>query len=148
MIDNSQCPTHTRTPWGEKDHRYDYRLRYIVMGILTATVMGVIIVAIIFLVDHGQHQWAEIGIDRDNSTYVMAEKFDEPDTPFHPPFRACGDQLEDCQLFHKPVSALLILRWTDLTRGGSTFVVRRPCYATNRRGRPLDSTAAPTKNSV
>ncbi|CAM1509970.1 Fc.00g003050.m01.CDS01 [Cosmosporella sp. VM-42] len=101
MIDNKQCPAHTRTPWGDSDHRYDYRLRYVVMGTLTAIFIGVVVAAIVFLVDRKNHDWAQIGIDSDNWTHVI-KGVDEPDSPFHPPFRACGDQLEDCQLFNKP----------------------------------------------
>ncbi|KAH7133217.1 hypothetical protein B0J13DRAFT_641782 [Dactylonectria estremocensis] len=48
MIDKSQCPTHTRTPWGKNDHRYDHRIRYLAMGILCTVILTVIIVAIVF----------------------------------------------------------------------------------------------------
>ncbi|POR30940.1 Uncharacterized protein TPAR_08863 [Tolypocladium paradoxum] len=49
MIDKSQCQTHTRTPWGSRDHRYDYRLRYLAMGILLASFLAVAIVGVVFI---------------------------------------------------------------------------------------------------
>lgn len=49
MIDKSQCQTHTRTPWGSPDHRYNFRLRYFIMGILLTSFVAVIIIGIVFI---------------------------------------------------------------------------------------------------
>ncbi|PNY29919.1 Uncharacterized protein TCAP_00169 [Tolypocladium capitatum] len=49
MIDKSQCQTHTRTPWGSRDHRYDYRLRYLVMAILLASFLATATVGVVFI---------------------------------------------------------------------------------------------------
>ena len=54
MIDKNQCPAHTRQPWGESEHRYDFRLRYAIMGILTFVVLGVVVVGVVFLVGAGR----------------------------------------------------------------------------------------------
>ncbi|KAL6892360.1 hypothetical protein GGI43DRAFT_386854 [Trichoderma evansii] len=51
MIDKFQCQTHTRTPWGSNPHRYDYRLRYLMMGLLCATVLAVFIVSLVLIGD-------------------------------------------------------------------------------------------------
>lgn len=51
MIGKSQCQAHTRTPWGSRDHRYDYRLRYLAMGILLASFLAVVIVGVVFIFD-------------------------------------------------------------------------------------------------
>ncbi|RFU79429.1 hypothetical protein TARUN_2786 [Trichoderma arundinaceum] len=49
MIDKLQCQTHTRTPWGQNPHRYDYRLRYFVMGLLCTSVLAVFIISLVFV---------------------------------------------------------------------------------------------------
>ncbi|PTB63867.1 hypothetical protein BBK36DRAFT_7106 [Trichoderma citrinoviride] len=49
MIDNRQCQTHTRTPWGSSPHRYDPRLRYLVMGLLCASVLAVFLISLVFV---------------------------------------------------------------------------------------------------
>ncbi|TFA98701.1 hypothetical protein CCMA1212_009617 [Trichoderma ghanense] len=49
MIDNLQCQTHTRTPWGSSPHRYDPRLRYTAMGLLCASVLAVFIVSLVLV---------------------------------------------------------------------------------------------------
>ena len=51
MIDKKQCQAHTRTPWGKSDHRYDYRLRYALMGALSIVFIAVVIVALIVFVE-------------------------------------------------------------------------------------------------
>lgn len=51
MIDKLQCQTHTRTPWGQNPHRYDYRIRYLVMGLLCTSVLAVFIVSLVFIGD-------------------------------------------------------------------------------------------------
>ncbi|KAL5089741.1 hypothetical protein Trisim1_005136 [Trichoderma cf. simile WF8] len=51
MIDKLQCQTHTRTPWGQSPHRYDYRIRYLVMGLLCASVLAVFIVSLVLIGD-------------------------------------------------------------------------------------------------
>lgn len=108
MIDRTQCPAHTRTPWGESDHRYDYRLRYAMMGILTLVVIAVIVVGVVFTLStrRGNVDDSDKNLPNLEHHNVMLE------TPsmdigvmelYYPPFRDCGDQLEDCQLFFKPV---------------------------------------------
>lgn len=47
--DKSQCQTHTRTPWGTGSHRYDYRLRYLLMGLLLAVLLGLIVTCVVFI---------------------------------------------------------------------------------------------------
>ncbi|PHH85368.1 hypothetical protein CDD83_534 [Cordyceps sp. RAO-2017] len=54
MIDKSQCPAHTRTPWGRRDHRYDYRLRYLIMGVLLASFLAIVILGIVFTVERAR----------------------------------------------------------------------------------------------
>ncbi|KAL7812551.1 hypothetical protein V8C26DRAFT_437120 [Trichoderma gracile] len=49
MIDNLQCQTHTRTPWGSSPHRYDPRLRYLAMGLLCASVLAIFTVSLVFV---------------------------------------------------------------------------------------------------
>lgn len=51
MIDKFQCQTHTRTPWGSNPHRYDYRLRYLMMGLLCVAVLAVFIVSLVIIGD-------------------------------------------------------------------------------------------------
>ncbi|OPB39768.1 hypothetical protein A0O28_0096150 [Trichoderma guizhouense] len=51
MIDKLQCQTHTRTPWGQSPHRYDYRIRYLVMGLLCASGLAVFIVSLVLIGD-------------------------------------------------------------------------------------------------
>ncbi|KAM4060127.1 hypothetical protein HRG_014186 [Hirsutella rhossiliensis] len=48
MMDKFQCQTHTRSPWGRRDHRYDYRLRYLIMGILLVSFLAVVTVGVVF----------------------------------------------------------------------------------------------------
>ncbi|KAL7809810.1 hypothetical protein V8C44DRAFT_333499 [Trichoderma aethiopicum] len=49
MIDNLQCQTHTRTPWGSSPHRYDPRIRSLAMGLLCASVLTVFTVSLVFV---------------------------------------------------------------------------------------------------
>ncbi|ODA80954.1 hypothetical protein RJ55_03914 [Drechmeria coniospora] len=49
LRDKSQCPTHTRIPWGARDHQYNYRLRYFIIGLLLITFTSVIIVGVVFM---------------------------------------------------------------------------------------------------
>ncbi|KAL6881815.1 hypothetical protein HDV57DRAFT_517682 [Trichoderma longibrachiatum] len=49
MIDNLQCQTHTRTPWGSSPHRYDPRIRSLAMGLLCASVLAVFTVSLVFV---------------------------------------------------------------------------------------------------
>lgn len=49
MIDRLQCQSHTRTPWGKDPHRYDYRLRYLFMGLLCISVLAVFITSLVFI---------------------------------------------------------------------------------------------------
>ncbi|KAL6860992.1 hypothetical protein J3F83DRAFT_227037 [Trichoderma novae-zelandiae] len=49
MIDKLQCQTHTRTPWGSSPHRYDPRIRYLVMGLLCISVLAVFVVSLVFI---------------------------------------------------------------------------------------------------
>ncbi|OTA05838.1 hypothetical protein A9Z42_0065740 [Trichoderma parareesei] len=49
MIDNLQCQTHTRTPWGSSPHRYDPRIRYLAMGLLCAFVLAVFTASLVFV---------------------------------------------------------------------------------------------------
>ncbi|UKZ82022.1 hypothetical protein TrVFT333_009804 [Trichoderma virens FT-333] len=72
MIDKLQCQTHTRTPWGQNPHRYDYRIRYLVMGLLCASVLAVFIVSLVF-----------IG-DRAIKNYQLAPPDDGPTTVVEP----------------------------------------------------------------
>ncbi|PNP49061.1 hypothetical protein THARTR1_10135 [Trichoderma harzianum] len=51
MIDKLQCQTHTRTPWGHNPHRYNHRIRYLVMGLLCASVLAVFVVSLVFIGD-------------------------------------------------------------------------------------------------
>ncbi|EHK15957.1 uncharacterized protein TRIVIDRAFT_65218 [Trichoderma virens Gv29-8] len=76
MIDKLQCQTHTRTPWGQNPHRYDYRIRYLVMGLLCASVLAVFIVFIVSLVFIG---------DRAIKNYQLAPPDDGPTTVVEPP---------------------------------------------------------------
>ncbi|KAK5997884.1 hypothetical protein PT974_00250 [Cladobotryum mycophilum] len=57
MIDNLQCQTHTRTPWGSSPHRYDSRLRYLTIGLLCTTFFAVIIVGLVFLGNKAMTQY-------------------------------------------------------------------------------------------
>ncbi|KAJ6439560.1 hypothetical protein O9K51_07447 [Purpureocillium lavendulum] len=52
MIDKSQCAAHTRTPWGQRSHRYDYRLRCLLMGLLVALFAAVIILGVVYMFNH------------------------------------------------------------------------------------------------
>ncbi|KAH6608079.1 hypothetical protein Trco_004392 [Trichoderma cornu-damae] len=49
MTERLQCQTHTRTPWGQNPHRYDYRLRYLFMGLLCTSVLAVFIVSLVVI---------------------------------------------------------------------------------------------------
>ncbi|KAL3959870.1 hypothetical protein ACCO45_004987 [Purpureocillium lilacinum] len=53
MIDKSQCPSHTRTPWGRSSHRCDYRLRYLLMGVLVVLFAGVMVLGIVYTFTRG-----------------------------------------------------------------------------------------------
>lgn len=48
MVDKFQCQTHTRSPWGSRDHRYDYRLRYLIMGLLLVSFVAAVTVGVVF----------------------------------------------------------------------------------------------------
>ncbi|UNI20300.1 hypothetical protein JDV02_006400 [Purpureocillium takamizusanense] len=48
IVDRSRCPAHTRTPWEKPSHRCDYRLRYLLMGLLVVLFAGVMILGIVY----------------------------------------------------------------------------------------------------
>ncbi|KAK0387966.1 hypothetical protein NLU13_4210 [Sarocladium strictum] len=50
MVTKTQCPAHTRTPWGSSPHRYDPRLRYLAMAIILLIFLGIIVYAVISLI--------------------------------------------------------------------------------------------------
>lgn len=50
VVTKSQCPAHTRTPWGKSTHEYDPRIRYLAMGLLLFLFLAVIVCSVIFLV--------------------------------------------------------------------------------------------------
>lgn len=68
MIDKFQCQTHTRTPWGTNPHRYDYRLRYLMMGLLCASVPAVFIVSLVFIGDRALKNYQLIPSDDESPT--------------------------------------------------------------------------------
>ncbi|KAM5342969.1 hypothetical protein ACJ41O_013935 [Fusarium nematophilum] len=111
MINKSQCQTHTRNPWGKPGHRYDYRIRYLFMGILFVAFLAVVIVAIVIVVEVANNRWmntdigAEPNLASANPLVLKAVRGDDDDekaAPYHPPFSFCGDQLHDCQAYFKP----------------------------------------------
>jgi hypothetical protein len=67
MIDKSQCQTHTRTPWGSNPHRYDYRLRYLMMGLLCVSVLTVFIVSLVIIGDRALKDYQIVPADGESS---------------------------------------------------------------------------------
>jgi hypothetical protein len=62
MVTKSQCPAHTRTPWGKSAHEYDPRIRYLAMGLLLFLVLAVFVCSVFFVVSSAN----EMKVDEDS----------------------------------------------------------------------------------
>ncbi|KAL9480772.1 hypothetical protein ACSS6W_005558 [Trichoderma asperelloides] len=82
-VQNFQCQAHTRTPWGSNPHRYDYRLRYLMMGLLCALVLTVFIVSLVLIGDQALKNYQLIPSDDESPTMST-----EP--PSSTPYNATG----------------------------------------------------------
>lgn len=78
MIDKFQCQTHTRTPWGSNSHRYDYRLRYIMMGLLCVCVLAVFIVSLVIIGDRALKNYQIVPSDDESPTTTAGPPFSTP----------------------------------------------------------------------
>lgn len=68
MIDKFQCQTHTRTPWGSNPHRYDYRLRYLMMGLLCFSVLAAFIASLVIIGDRALKNYQLVPSDDESPT--------------------------------------------------------------------------------
>ncbi|ETS02121.1 hypothetical protein M419DRAFT_8478 [Trichoderma reesei RUT C-30] len=68
MIDNLQCQTHTRTPWGSSPHRYDPRIRYLAMGLLCASVLAIFTVSLVFVGNSAVRTYSSSSSSDDDDT--------------------------------------------------------------------------------
>ncbi|PNP41120.1 hypothetical protein TGAMA5MH_06990 [Trichoderma gamsii] len=78
MIDKSQCQTHTRTPWGSNPHRYDYRLRYLMMGLLCVCVLAVFIVSLVIIGDRALKNYQIVSSDDESPTTTVGPPLSTP----------------------------------------------------------------------
>lgn len=78
MIDKFQCQTHTRTPWGSKSHRYDYRLRYLLMGLLCVCVLAVFIVSLVIIGDRALKNYQIVPSDNESPTATAGPPLNTP----------------------------------------------------------------------
>ncbi|KAL7799802.1 hypothetical protein V8C37DRAFT_365523 [Trichoderma ceciliae] len=68
MIDKLQCQTHTRTPWGKNPHRYDYRLRYLIMGLLCTSILAVFVASLVFIGNRALKNYQMIPLEENPTT--------------------------------------------------------------------------------
>lgn len=74
------------------------------MGILTLVVIAVIVVGVVFLVSTRRGNAESLPNLQHHNVLLEKPAVDAAVMElYYPPFRDCGDQLEDCQLFFKPV---------------------------------------------
>ncbi|UKZ64440.1 uncharacterized protein TrAtP1_005657 [Trichoderma atroviride] len=78
MIDKFQCQTHTRTPWGSNPHRYDYRLRYLMMGLLCVCVFAIFIVSLVITGDSALKNYQIDPSDDQSPTTTAGPPFSTP----------------------------------------------------------------------
>ncbi|KAF5004483.1 hypothetical protein FDECE_9026 [Fusarium decemcellulare] len=92
MAEKTQCPAHTRTPWGQSDHRYDHRIRYLFMGILCVAFLAAAV--------HSDDD--VLDLDLAKPVILKTAHNNEDGAPFYPPVDLCGNHLHDCQAYFKP----------------------------------------------
>ncbi|KAM0515980.1 hypothetical protein ACHAPE_005601 [Trichoderma viride] len=80
MINKTQCQTHTRTPWGSNSHRYDYRLRYLMMGLLSVCVLAVFIVSLVIIGDRALRNYQIVPSGDESPTTTAGPP---PSTPYN-----------------------------------------------------------------
>ena len=115
MINESQCQTHTRTPWGTSSHIYPPRLRNTFIALAVFLFFGLLITAVIFIIlsivseeTQPPTSTASIPAEHDTSPMLLHERAYVADIAtqdeYFPPFNECGDQFHGCERYYKPVS--------------------------------------------